>query len=354
LSASPVRCARPWSTLLLQPKAAGPECACHKIVLGERRVPIADVWNGPQMVRLREDFLAHKTPGVCAACAHFASGTGFHARLSCLVGSERQKKNLEQNRAEFLAGSTILESLPLCLSLDLSYSCNFRCVLCSLRLQADALPPREVAEAFGEYSATALHLHVSGGEPLLSRDFQRYIEQATNLPGALSITTNGSRLDAAVLEQFERFPRVNLHISVDTFDPLLFGRLREGGELSAILDAVELAVRFKHRVNSRCGEARWYIALNLLPTALNVEEMPTFLRRAAELDVDGVDICAIDGDHPEHDFMRNPDLIAHLDARSLATAIRRTTDELPALEVGGLEPVVRLLESIVPIREVNA
>jgi hypothetical protein len=349
-----VFCARPWSTLLLQPRVAGPECACYEVVLGARSVPLEKVWNAPQMVRLREDLLADSPPRVCATCPHAGTGISLYDRLSVFAGSELQKHNIELNRREFLAGSTRLTSRPLCLSLDLSYTCNFHCILCTLRLQEESLSPDEIAEVFDEYSASALHLHVSGGEPLINQDFLRYIEKPTSLPGALSITTNGSRLDASVLEKLERFPRVNLHISVDSFDPLLFRLLRVGGELPAILEAIKLAVSFKQRLNSCSDELRWYVALNFLPTALNVGELPSFLRRAAELGVDGVDICILDGDHPEHDFMRYPRLIYDIDTRALAKAIRRAKEELPSLEVGGLESTICFLEGVMLCKENSA
>jgi hypothetical protein len=86
------------------------------------------------------------------------------------------------------------------------------------------------------------------------------------------------------------------------------------------------------------------VALNVVPTALNITEMPSFLHRAADLGADAVDVCPVDGDHPQHDFMRHPGLLADIDPRALARAILQAIDELPALEVGGFEPVVQCLE----------
>jgi len=68
------------------------------------------------------------------------------------------------------------------------------------------------------------------------------------------------------------------------------------------------------------------------------------LRRAAELGVDGIDFCSIDGDHPSHDFMRYPKLLDSLDMPALASSIRNTLRDIPDLEVTGINRIIQFLD----------
>jgi hypothetical protein len=77
---------------------------------------------------------------------------------------------------------------------------------------------------------------------------------------------------------------------------------------------------------------------------LNLDELPSILFRAAELGVDSVDLCPLDGDHPGYDFMRYPELLDEAKNKPLAEAIRDAFRVLPGLETSGFDRVLQCIE----------
>lgn len=338
-------CSRPWTTLFLQPRRAGPECPLHAAVPvppGARGM--RNLWNHPNMFRMRSSIAAGRSPDPCLACLECDAAKPLHEQLGCFAATDAQRRNLDRNREETVSDASELDALPLALSLDLSYACNFRCRYCGVRNASESIETALVAEAFSNWAPNLLYLHVSGGEPLVDRRFLQYLESPDRAPACLSITTNGSRLDESLLDRLLAFHRVELHISVDSFDPGTFRELRGGGELDPVLDAVQRAVRWRDRAVSSKGKGVWYVALNLVIGRLNVQEAPDFLRQAASVGVDGVDVCPLDGEPLDFDFIHHPVLLDGLDTCSLACEIRRAIEDLPSLEVRGFEPSLSALE----------
>jgi len=71
------RCARLWSTLLLQPRVAGPECAQYETILGARDdVSFNEVWNHPNMQQLRRENILESSD-VCRGCINATLDEGF-------------------------------------------------------------------------------------------------------------------------------------------------------------------------------------------------------------------------------------------------------------------------------------
>jgi molybdenum cofactor biosynthesis enzyme MoaA len=274
----------------------------------------------------------------CRACT-LRNGETLVSALESYAVTPLQRENLERNREEQEHGATCLSSHPISISADLWYDCNFQCVLCGVRREHTALHRSEIGELFGFYAERAAHLHVSGGEPLLHPALLEFLGQPKKAPGALSMTTNGARLSTAILTQLLAFHFVNLHISLDSFDPTVFSALRAGGSFREVLAAVRRAVDFKAKAQA----GRWYVALNVVPVAMNIAEMPQYLRRAADLGVDAVDVCRLEGDHPGYDFCRYPDLLRQEDRRAIAREIEAAIDEVE-LEITGFGPILAHLK----------
>ena len=126
--------------------------------------------------------------------------------------------------------------------------CDFRCVYCMSETmtflpRAQVLTLEEIAQvvrAFVEMGVEKVRL--TGGEPLVRRNIDWLVEQASSLPGLneLAMTTNG----AGLVKQARRLREAGLkriNVSLDTLDAERFRRLTRTGELARVLDGLKAA-----------------------------------------------------------------------------------------------------------------
>jgi cyclic pyranopterin phosphate synthase len=130
--------------------------------------------------------------------------------------------------------------------------CNFRCQYC---MPAEGLPWlersevlrfEEIARLVGVISAMGVHdVRLTGGEPLVRRDFPRLVSMLSGLPGVhdLSVTTNGFLLErdaeALVGAGMGRF-----NVSIDSLQRDRFYELTRRDALAQVLRGLERLAEF--------------------------------------------------------------------------------------------------------------
>lgn len=143
------------------------------------------------------------------------------------------------------------------LRISLIEKCNLRCTYC---MPADgiALSPKaslmtayeiyEIANIFVKNGVDKIRL--TGGEPLLRKDFPEIIAQLSQLNTEISITTNGILIDKhiGVLKQYN-IKKINL--SLDTLVPEKFQTITLRNQFEKVLDNLHLLLNndFKIKVN---------------------------------------------------------------------------------------------------------
>ena len=144
------------------------------------------------------------------------------------------------------------------LRLSLTAACNYACTYCvpnGRRLQAAAaeLSVAEMRDAVALLieAAGIEKLRITGGEPLLSPQFDELLPAVMALPLAdVSVTTNGQLLARkADLIVGAGLRRIN--VSLDTLDADAFRAIARGGDLAAVLLGVRrmLAAGLKVKIN---------------------------------------------------------------------------------------------------------
>lgn len=128
--------------------------------------------------------------------------------------------------------------------------CNLRCVYCTPEEGIDLLPHEDILsyEEMLSFSEAAVGLGIekvrlTGGEPLIRRDFVGFVERLAAIPGLndISITTN-----AVLLEEFAEplfkvgVRRVN--VGIDTFDAEKFKTITRLGDVSKALAGIKKAL----------------------------------------------------------------------------------------------------------------
>jgi radical SAM protein with 4Fe4S-binding SPASM domain len=118
-----------------------------------------------------------------------------------------------------LQEKAVRQRLPLSGTLELTRSCNLRCVHC---YQASSRRGRPVELDTGRWlalideivAAGCLNLLLTGGEPLLREDFGKVYRYARERGLLVTIFTNGTRVSREIVELFRDLPPVSVEISL--------------------------------------------------------------------------------------------------------------------------------------------
>jgi len=176
--------------------------------------------------------------------------------------------------------------------------CNFRCQYC---MPAEGLPWlerdeiltfEEIARIVSVFAAMGVgDVRLTGGEPLVRRDFPRLVSMLRGLPGVneLSVTTNGFLLgrDAAALVAagVDRF-----NVSVDSLQRDRFYELTRRDALAQVLEGLELLATFPeaHPIKVNAVAMRGFTEEEVLPFAR--------LARSTSYEVRFIEFMPLDAD----------------------------------------------------------
>ncbi len=143
------------------------------------------------------------------------------------------------------------------LRISLIEKCNLRCTYC-MPAEGIALSPKQdlmtadevfaIAQTFVNNGVNKIRL--TGGEPLLRKDFPEIIEKLTQLNTEISITTNGILIDKH-LEVLKQFKVKNINLSLDTLVATKFNTITLRNQFEKVIDNLHLLLNndFKVKVN---------------------------------------------------------------------------------------------------------
>jgi GTP 3',8-cyclase len=136
------------------------------------------------------------------------------------------------------------------LRISITDRCNERCLYCLPEGFSDWKPRAEIL-TFEEILAVvrcAVELgfrrfRVTGGEPLVRREVERFVADLAATPGVeyVGLSTNGIRL-AALADSLAAAGLSTVNVSLDALDEGLYGRIT-GGRLTEVLAGIEAARR---------------------------------------------------------------------------------------------------------------
>jgi radical SAM protein with 4Fe4S-binding SPASM domain len=133
------------------------------------------------------------------------------------------------------------ELIPLDVSLELTWRCNFRCRHCYIPdLSApDGVSTQRLLELLAELADMGtLFLALTGGEPLLRRDWDVVARRARELGFQVTLLTNGSLVDERVADVLAELA-VYVEVSFHSRDPIVFDRITtRSGSSNRVLEGV--------------------------------------------------------------------------------------------------------------------
>lgn len=117
--------------------------------------------------------------------------------------------------------------IPLDVSLELTWRCNFRCRHCYIPdfHAPDAVSTPRLLELLEELAGMGtLFLTLTGGEPLLRRDWDVIMCRARQLGFQVTLLTNGSLVDDRIADTLAEFA-AQVQVSLHSADPVVFDRV---------------------------------------------------------------------------------------------------------------------------------
>jgi len=143
------------------------------------------------------------------------------------------------------------------LRISLIEKCNLRCTYC-MPAEGIALSPKKelmtadevfaIAKTFVGYGVDKIRL--TGGEPLLRKDFPEIIEKLSALNTEISITTNGILIDKHI-DVLKKFKVTKINLSLDTLVSTKFNTITLRNQFEKVIDNLHVLLNndFKVKVN---------------------------------------------------------------------------------------------------------
>ncbi|SVD96269.1 uncharacterized protein METZ01_LOCUS449123, partial [marine metagenome] len=132
------------------------------------------------------------------------------------------------------------------LRISLTEKCNLRCTYC---MPADGVPltPKDqlmTATEIDEIATTFVGLGVkkirlTGGEPLVRKDFKDILYSLKKTGADISITTNGLLIDRYI-DDFEKVGMSSVNVSLDSLDEKKFFQITRMDKFQKVMSNIEL------------------------------------------------------------------------------------------------------------------
>lgn len=131
---------------------------------------------------------------------------------------DRKKEGFSEKQTKRLEKRALAHRIPLRLHIDLTWLCPWNCRHCYLqnsRRTTDELSTKDWARVLHEAAELGtLYLTLSGGDPMMRRDFGEILEIARSLRYAVTLKTTGWLIDGFWAKRFAELGQVRVHISI--------------------------------------------------------------------------------------------------------------------------------------------
>jgi molybdenum cofactor biosynthesis protein A len=135
------------------------------------------------------------------------------------------------------------------LRISLTEKCNLRCTYCMPENGVLLSPQSQLMTANEVFHIAALFIQngvdkirLTGGEPLLRKDFSEILTSLSTLPVKLSITTNAILVDRYI-ETFKSCGLKDINVSLDTLNTTKFDAITKRDQFSKAMSNIELLIQ---------------------------------------------------------------------------------------------------------------
>lgn len=170
------------------------------------------------------------------------------------------------------------------LRISLTDQCNFRCNYCMPVEEMPFMPKNqlmqaheieELAKIFVDLGVKKIRL--TGGEPLVRKDFEDIVCRLSALPVELTLTSNGVLIDKYI-KLFKEKNITNLNISLDTLNPQTFLELTKRNYFEKVWKNILLLLEHNFRVKINVVALNGLIQKELEDFVKLTQELPLHIR----------------------------------------------------------------------------
>ncbi len=140
------------------------------------------------------------------------------------------------------------------LRISLTERCNLRCIYC-MPMDGIKLSPKEnlmnkdeifsIANLFVKNGVNKIRL--TGGEPLVRKDFPQILENLSKIPSSLSLTSNAVLIDRYI-NLFKKHNLKSINVSLDTLNSKKFKDITLRNDFSRVMNNIELLIKNKFQL----------------------------------------------------------------------------------------------------------
>jgi cyclic pyranopterin phosphate synthase len=170
------------------------------------------------------------------------------------------------------------------LRISLTDHCNFRCSYCMPVEEMEWMPQSklmsaqeivQLAEIFVSLGVKKIRL--TGGEPLVRKDFGQILEELARLPVELTLTTNGI-LIPQYLEALKKAGVRSINVSLDTLQPEKFFKLTRRDQFAEVWANILLLLQEGFRVKINAVAMQGQIEEELIDFVRLTRDLPLHVR----------------------------------------------------------------------------
>lgn len=170
------------------------------------------------------------------------------------------------------------------LRISLTDNCNFRCTYCMPQEEMQWMPSSklmsadeivQIAEIFVGLGVRKIRL--TGGEPLVRKDFGAILNRLAQFPVELTLTTNGILLEKH-LENLKNAGVKSINISLDSLDREVFKHLTKRDQFEQVWNNILLMLQHDFRVKINAVALHGVIEKEVLEFVNITENLPLHVR----------------------------------------------------------------------------
>ncbi|MCH7401065.1 GTP 3',8-cyclase MoaA [Belliella kenyensis] len=170
------------------------------------------------------------------------------------------------------------------LRISLTDNCNFRCSYCMPEEDISSMPNAKLmqveeinilAKKFVSLGINKIRL--TGGEPLVRKEFPLILAQLAELPVELTLTSNGVFIDKFI-ESFKTAGLKKVNISLDTLNADTFYKLTKRDQFSQVWNNIQLLLKHQFRVKINVVALNGIIEKEILDFIAITKELPIHVR----------------------------------------------------------------------------
>ena len=179
------------------------------------------------------------------------------------------------------------------LRISLTERCNLRCTYCMpehgipLSPRAQLMTADEIfalAQQFVKLGVTKIRL--TGGEPLVRKDFEEILSRLSGLPVELTITTNAVLIDRYIA-QLKSAGIKTINVSLDTLHPEKFKSITRRDDFAAVKRNIKLLLEEGFKVKINCVLIKGFNDEEIVDFVAYTETMPVIMRFIEFMPFDG-------------------------------------------------------------------